>query len=546
MAIRIATAFLVIGCAWILFSDRLVLHLFDDPEIHARLQLWKGWFFVIAVAVLLLFLIKGYLSRNRKLSESLYQSEERFRHIIEKSVSGICITDDNGVFEYVNPAICEIFGYSSNELVGNSISILLEEQNQQEALELHGQLVHNSDKENGTLDVIDKSGNKKKARVNTIPVYWFNGAKRLVTFVDDVTLRFNAEENIKRSEKRYRTMMEALDVPLFIANADGLIEYTNKAFSEHFGKNNVGAYCYQKIFGRDDFCDWCRDISDFKPGEKYEVEYKSDVDDRVYHVIIAAIEYEEDDIRKMVVMRDLTDIVRAKERAEESDRLKTAFLANMSHEVRTPLNAILGFSSVLNDDSLPREEKGRLIDLIHQSGLQLLNIIDDIVDVARIEQGDLRVSIMDFDLQSLLNEVMDVMKLELADGSKPELDLSMENHLPPGSTVQADPSRLKQVLMNLLGNAIKFTKKGKVSLEVSQSNDTVRFDVQDTGLGIPPDKLDVIFERFRQVDETSTRESGGNGLGLFISKNLVGQMGGSLTVHSVPGEGSVFSVILKQ
>src|SRR5690554_6669335 len=124
MALRISGLFLLLGCLWILFSDRLVFSLFEEPYLQARLQLWKGWFFVVVVAVILLFLIKGYLSRNRKLSDSLELSEERFRCIIEKSVSGICITDEMGVFLYVNPAFQQIYGYSERELVGEKITKL--------------------------------------------------------------------------------------------------------------------------------------------------------------------------------------------------------------------------------------------------------------------------------------------------------------------------------------------------------------------------------------------------------------------------------------
>lgn len=167
------------------------------------------------------------------------------------------------------------------------------------------------------------------------------------------------------------------------------------------------------------------------------------------------------------------------------------------------------------------------MDLIHQSGIQLLNIIDDIVDVARIEQGDLRISKIPVDVNILLSEVMDVMRLELADGSKPEIELLLANTLPAGFSFNSDPLRLKQILMNLMSNGIKFTKKGYVKLEAFRNDKEVIFNVEDTGMGIPKAKIPIIFERFRQVDESSTRVAGGNGLGLFISKNLVEGMGTS-------------------
>ncbi len=544
MAIRISALFLLIGGLWILFSDRMVVILADDPQEYARFQLWKGWFFVVAVSFILLFLIKGYLLRNRRLSDSLEQSEVRFGQIIEKSGSGICVTDENGIFEYVNSAYCRIYGYSSDELIGRSITLLLDEGKQQAALNIHRKLFINSDEGKGLWEVLDKGGHKKYVVIDILPVIWINGEQRLVTFVYDVTRQVRAEEELKRSEKKYRTMMAALDVPLYITDNNCRVLFANQAYCDRYGDAGDETYCYRAVKGKHERCYWCKETHLLRPGEKYIREFHNEVDGRIYQAVMVPVEFEPGELQKMVVLRDLTDIIKARERAEESDRLKTAFLANMSHEVRTPLNAILGFSSIFNDKTLPSEERGRFIDLIHQSGIQLLNIIDDIVDVARIEQGNLRISMMPVELQPLLREVMDIMKLDLADGRKPDIELSMQNHLPAGFHFLTDPLRLKQVLMNLLNNAIKFTKKGEVVLEVFSNEKQVVFNVEDSGMGMPPDKIEVIFERFRQVDESSTRGAGGNGLGLFISKNLVEKMGGKISVRSNPGNGSVFTLVM--
>ena len=547
MAIRISGIFLIIGGLWIFFSDRLVLSFFEDPEQYARLQLWKGWFFVVSVSVILLLLIKNYLKSNRKLSTSLRASEERFRYVIEKSVSGICITKSDGLFEYVNQSFCEIVGYSPDEIENQSVTILFPEARSSYVLKEIRQLFESPGHISDVWHIIDKNREVKMVKTDTMPIAWFNGELRMVTFMEDITQRIKAEEELRLSERKYRSMMEGLDVPLYITNSECQILFANQAFRKGFGDIEGRTYCYSKLSERDEKCGWCRDMKDLKVGQRYEREFHDSRNGRIYQTIMIPVEFEEGQVNKMVILRDLTDVIKARQRAEESDKLKTAFLANMSHEVRTPLNAILGFSSILNDDTLEGEERSRFIDLIHQSGIQLLNIIDDIVDVARIEQGNLRISMVPVELNPLLKETMDIMKLELADGSKPELELKMHNHLPPGFTIEADPLRLKQVLMNLLNNAIKFTKKGHVILEVFDNNrGEVIFDVEDTGTGIPPNKMEVIFERFRQVDESTTRVVGGNGLGLFISKSLMEQMGGAIKSSSIPGQGSKFSVILKE
>ncbi|RCW37446.1 PAS domain-containing sensor histidine kinase [Marinilabilia salmonicolor] len=544
MAVRVSVTFFLIGSAWILFSDRLVFLFFNHPSEYTNIQSWKGEFFVVSVAVLLLFMIKNYLRRNQKLSDSLAQSELRFKKVIDKSVSGICITDRYGVFEYVNPAFCAIYGYDVREFLDGKIDMLVDEELKSTVLEVHAQLFDRNEGRQGTWAVRDRSGKSKTVVVDTVPITWINGEKRLVTFVSDVTEKIKAEEQLRRSEQRYRNMMEQLDVPLYITDNDCRIVFANKAFRDSFGDIRNDTFCYRKIMGANKKCQWCKEVTDLKMGEKFESEYFRESDGRIFQTIMVPVEFEPGVMRKMVVLRDLTEILQDKKRAEESDRLKTAFLANMSHEVRTPLNAILGFSTILNDDTLPKDEKGRFVDLIHQSGLQLLNIIDDIVDVARIEQGDLRISTMPADVNVLLSEVMDVMRLELVDGGKPEVRLLLDNHLPAGFSVKTDPLRLKQVLMNLMNNGIKFTKKGVVKLEAFHNDKEVIFNVEDTGIGIPKEKIPIIFERFRQVDESSTRVAGGNGLGLFISKNLVEGMGGNLKVRSSIGNGSIFSVVL--
>jgi PAS domain S-box-containing protein len=544
MAIRVSVLFLVIGSAWILFSDRLAFMIFDSSDQYSRIQTWKGEFFVISVSVLLLLIIKNYLRRNRRLSESLEQSEQRFKEMIEKSVSGICITDKNGVFEFVNPAFCKIYGFPEKELLGNSIGLLVDEKNRPMTLTVHAGLFDNNEERQGTWDVRAKNGVGKTVVVESMPITWLNGKKRLVTFVTDVTEQIRAEDELRKSENRYRNMMEELDLPLYITDNDCRIVFANKAFRNFFGDIGHDTFCYKIIRGTDTRCNWCKDVSNLKIGEKFQSEYFRESDGRIFQIVMVPVEFEPGVIRKMVLLRDLTEILQDKKRAEESDRLKTVFLANMSHEVRTPLNAILGFSDILNDDTLTGEEKSRFVDLIHQSGIQLLNIIDDIVDVARIEQGDLRVSELPVDVNVLLAEVMDVMRLELADGSKPEIELSLENLLPAGFSFNSDSLRLKQILMNLMSNGIKFTKKGYVKLEAFRNHKEVIFNVEDTGMGIPKDKIPIIFDRFRQVDESSTRVAGGNGLGLFITKNLVEKMGGHLKVRSTVGVGSLFSIVM--
>ncbi|MGC9471836.1 MAG: PAS domain S-box protein [Bacteroidales bacterium] len=249
-----------------------------------------------------------------------------------------------------------------------------------------------------------------------------------------------------------------------------------------------------------------------------------------------------------VIYRDISDqkkieekLMQAKEKAEESDRLKTAFLANMSHEIRTPMNAIIGFTELLSVPDLPDEDKNDYIAVIKSSGNILLKLIDDIIDLAKIEADQIKIEISTFRLNQLLKEVYAFYNEEILNLEKKDIELIFE----PGESdeffITSDPFRLKQILNNLVGNAIKFTENGSIRMGYRRSGpEKVRFFVEDTGIGIPEDKHKLIFNRFLQADNTKTRKYGGTGLGLTISKKLVNLMGGEIGLDSCPGKGSTF------
>ena len=232
------------------------------------------------------------------------------------------------------------------------------------------------------------------------------------------------------------------------------------------------------------------------------------------------------------------ELIIAKVHAEESDRLKSAFLANMSHEVRTPLNSIIGFSELLADSYFEEEEKNEFIQHIIKSGKNLLFIISDIMDISKMESGEITLRKSQINVQKFISNVKEQFSYE-AEAQKLELKLTVPDN-DNETTVFADADRLSQIFNNLMSNAFKFTVYGRIEIGYEPKREMVEFFIRDTGIGIPAEYHEKIFDRFRQVESGSTRHYGGNGLGLAICKNLVGSMGGKIWLESEPGKGSAF------
>ncbi len=236
------------------------------------------------------------------------------------------------------------------------------------------------------------------------------------------------------------------------------------------------------------------------------------------------------------------ELLKAKEKAEESDRLKSTFLSNISHEIRTPMNAIVGFTGLLSSPDLQIAERDQYIEVINKSGNYLLSIIDDIIEISKIEAGQITLHYSQVSVNSLLDQLYDTFKAEIPE----EKDISLNVTIPKETlTISTDPVKLRQVLSSLLSNAIKFTEKGSITLGYQKANSTeLTFFVSDTGIGIDEKHRQIIFDRFRQVENKNETKKGGSGLGLAISKAYIDKLGGTITLESEIGKGSTFTFTL--
>ena len=264
---------------------------------------------------------------------------------------------------------------------------------------------------------------------------------------------------------------------------------------------------------------------------------------KIINVYIEAVVQDNDDIR--IAITDVTELVVAKLKAEESDRLKSSFLANMSHEIRTPMNGILGFSELLKDPNLVPETQFKYIDLIQQSGTRMLTIINNIVDISKIEAGLMEIHLSEVDINAQLKYLLDFYTPE---ATKKGISLTLSKQLKTtDNLVITDKEKLNSILNNLIKNAIKYTKEGAIVFSAEKHSGYLRFHITDTGIGIHRDKQEFVFERFIQegiYERDVSDVSDGAGLGLSISNAYVQMLGGKMSLKSEQGVGSTFSFFI--
>lgn len=379
-----------------------------------------------------------------------------------------------------------------------------------------------------------------------------NTLEALAADIAGVIARIKAEEDLRQSEERFRAIFDAAKDSIFIKDTSLCYAQINAAMgrlfnlpaSEILGKTDThlfGKEAVEKIRQSD-----LRALS----GEMIEERQTKRVNGipMTFHTIKVPMRDKSGKITGLCgIARDITDssiveneLKRAKEEAEASAQARSEFLANMSHEIRTPMNAVIGITGLLLDTD-PTSEQKLLIETIQTSGNALLSIINDILDLTKIDSGKLKLEENTFNLQSCIE---DSFELVAQYASEKGLSLSYRVGEDAPGEISGDPMRLRQVMVNLLNNAVKFTEKGEIQLFIDGKNYgngyELHFKVKDTGIGIPEDKIKNLFQSFSQVDASTTRRYGGTGLGLAISKRLVELMGGRIWVESIPGEGSTF------
>jgi PAS domain S-box-containing protein len=385
-----------------------------------------------------------------------------------------------------------------------------------------------------------------------LPVYWVVRQRaRIVRAQDD------DEDRLARERNMLRTLIDNLPDFIYAKDRKSRFLLANRAAARVMGVEHP-----EHLLGKSDF-DFHSNVlaSGYYAGEQEVMdsgealvnrqEATIDPDGNHIDVLTTKVPLRDEAGRVIGIIginRDITarvkieaEVCKARETAEAANRAKSEFLANMSHEIRTPMNGVIGMADLLLDSELDALQRD-YAETIRDSGASLLTVINDILDFSKVEAGKLELEQLDVDLRDTFEDVARLLSIQ-AHAKGLEVTAQIDPKLP--GLVKGDAGRIRQVLLNLAGNAIKFTSKGEVSLEVkvleaSAVGTRVRFDVRDTGIGIPPDRLQLLFAPFMQVDASTTRRFGGTGLGLSIVRRLVELMGGETGVESKEGEGSLF------
>jgi len=511
---------------------------------------------------------KSFLPKENYYKDRFYRITENVNDVVYRLVL------PELRYEYVSPQSMELFGYEPEAFYKTPLLIrrIVHPSYFKPFIKNWRALLRGEAPEYYEIKIIKRNGEERWIQQKNLIIRDTEGvAVAIEGIVTDITTRKQTEEALVKSEVQKKAILNTLPHYAWLKDCEGRYLSVNESFAQSLNRT------VEEIIGKSDYdlypdrvaqryreedlkiiCTKKQLFFEEKVNESWFETFKAPIFDTAGEVIgITGISLEiskrkrsEEEIRNYseklavqnVKLKLINDELKAsKEKAEESDKLKSAFLANMSHEIRTPMNAILGFATLIRNRVLSDEKRKQYVDLINTNCRQLLHIITDIIDISKIEADQISIFNKNFNLNKMLSDLYEsnMHQLEL---QRKEIEL----HFKPGlkdreSAVFTDKVRLEQIMTNLLSNAIKFTDEGSIEFGyyVNKRKD-ISFYVKDTGIGLSEDEQKIVFDRFRQASTSFSKLYGGTGLGLSISKGLAEKLGGFIWVESKKNEGSTF------
>ncbi|WP_448247298.1 MHYT domain-containing protein [Thalassotalea agariperforans] len=516
----------------------------------------------VALATVLLTIIVVVLNsmiRYRILLDEKSASESRIDAILSTAIDGIVTIDEKGIILSFNNAAESIFGWQRHEVLNKNIKLLMAD----EIAQHHDGYLANANNVNyGKVIGINRDVHAKHKDGHLFPIRLGIGEVKqaghsplYVGFITDLTDQKALQQTLIDKEQQYRSLITNMPGVAFrceysdewpmIYISPSVLEltgYTDEMFltgSIHFGELIIAEHQELAMVAV---------TRALQEKRQYAVEYqvKHKNGELIWILDQGSFSFDDNGKAKWIdgVLVDITErrhyedtLKQAKLVAEQAAKTKQAFLSNMSHEIRTPMNSIIGFSDLLMTTELNQEQQKHLV-IVNNAAKSLLRLLNEILDSAKLEKGKLTIEPVNFNLHELLDSVISTLWLDVKNKG---IELILDAKIIEGKVYFADPDRIRQVLMNLIGNAIKFTEVGFIKVVVTAvEHEQLKFEVIDTGIGIPKHRIKAVFEAFEQADGTVTRRFGGTGLGTSISKQLVELMGGSIGLTSEEGKGSCF------
>ena len=500
--------------------------------------------------------ITEHVSAQKKLKES----KERYKSLFEYNPAGIYLLDLSGHFKEINTRFLHLTGFTKIELLGKAFDDLLHPEEPYRVLSSFNRDPF-SEPKNHEVKLIHKEGHPLVFNILNVPINVQGQLEGIHGVALDITQNQDNLKHLKELSDQHSLILNSVSEGIFGLDSLGNSIFINPAAMQMLGYSHeefIGVPGLSLIhhtrydgshYSEDEF-PIAKTISDgITRHLDEEVFWRKDGTSFLVNYRVSPIINNGSIQGAVVAFNDITnerEIIRAKEFAEKAARAKSDFLAMMSHEIRTPMNGMIGMADLLLEMELGEDQR-TYAEILRSSSYSLLHILNDILDFSKMEAGKMPLQSERFDLREMLESIVDLFtpkaeekKLSLrwwADTSVPEI-------------VQTDPSRLRQIIVNLVGNALKFTEKGSVTLSVKniilpESTDyLLEFSVRDTGVGIAANKLNLLFQSFSQVHPSINRKYGGTGLGLAISKQLVELMGGTIFVESEENRGSTFRFML--
>ncbi len=497
---------------------------------------------------------------NAVMSLLELRKEQKNSDLYKQALSTVCafgILNSNLVYEYVNEPFCNLSGYQIQEIIGKNITdIKIAQFSYQEEIEIVNEL-NKGITINKNIKNKSKDGTTSWSKLTLLPYLNSDGnILKVFSIRNDITNEIKALERLEKSEAKYRALVEESAQMSFTTDEHGVFTYASIRLKEHLGYDDSEVIGKKFPFIYND--EWLEKVTAFYTNQfetqTTETQFTFPVltkDNRKIWLeqyatlIVANNKY----LGFRCILHDVTDRVLAEEAHNEALRLANEarviqknFLNKVSHEMRTPMNGVVGMANLLKDTTLSDNQKV-FVDNILESANNMLHLLNELLDVAKLENGMVTYQDTEFDLRQLLHNISNRFKQDI-EAKKLWLAVHINNQIP--TTLYADKQKLNQILLNILGNAVKFTNTGSITLTATvkkRANDTLtlEFKIADTGIGIAAENIDTIFESFAQADNNTDRRFGGTGLGLSIAKQLIELQGGSISVQSTYGLGSIFT-----